>query len=221
MASPSAKAIVDATPYKKIRLLSCGVKIFQRQNEIKGEPLVCRWRIASEGVEVLRPFMGPGRIAQIDATNFRHLMANINVSLDSLELGAFRDRIESMPQGSLIVEAHMPFNGSDKEQKIMCPVYKARSSCALMVEKLERAYVSLLLLQLCKLTHIPSLVCSALSFRLYGEDVTPFAANANARAQRRQAPPADEDASRSIDTSEQGPPSGVIVAEDDAPEPTG
>lgn len=90
-----------------MRLISCGIKLFTRQDSSKDGTYRCKWRVNSEGLEVLRPFMGPKRVATANVKTLRTLMESLTVPLADLEEEDFRKQMEVMEPGScvLIVEA--------------------------------------------------------------------------------------------------------------------
>ena len=87
-----------------MRLISCGVKVFSRQDSGKDGTYRCRWRVVSEGLEVLRPFMGPKRIVQASQETLKMLMMDMNIPFATLKEQAFKDRLMEMETGSCVLE---------------------------------------------------------------------------------------------------------------------
>jgi multisite-specific tRNA:(cytosine-C5)-methyltransferase len=87
-----------------MRLISCGVKTFTRQDSSKDGTYRCKWRIMSEGLEVLRPFMGPKRIVHASVETLQALMSSMTVPILELKEEQFKARIEEMEPGSCVLE---------------------------------------------------------------------------------------------------------------------
>lgn len=102
-----SRTLLDANSYTRMRLISCGIKLFTRQDSSKDGTYRCKWRVNSEGLDVLRPFMGQKRLATANVKTLRTLMSSLTVPLVDLEEGEFRSQMEAMEPGScvLIVEA--------------------------------------------------------------------------------------------------------------------
>lgn len=87
-----------------MRLISCGVKLFTRQESGKDGLYRCKWRVMSEGLEVLRPFMGEKRIVRAGMETLKTLMGTMNVTFTDLADKAFVARLEEMEAGSCVLE---------------------------------------------------------------------------------------------------------------------
>lgn len=102
--SPIVRSLLLANSYSRMRLISCGVKVFTRQDAGKDGTYRCKWRVVSEGLEVIRPFMGPKRILQGTKETLRILMGELNVPFGSFAGTEFITRLEAMEPGSCVLE---------------------------------------------------------------------------------------------------------------------
>lgn len=113
--SPLVRALLLSNSHARMRLISCGVKLFSRQDSGKDGTYRCKWRVISEGLEVLRPFMGPRRIIKANVAVLRVLMTELNVPFVNLEGlhtaeeegeggEAFLERLKAMEPGSCVLE---------------------------------------------------------------------------------------------------------------------
>ena len=67
------KTIVTQNEYTRMRLISAGVKLFARQ-ESPGDDVVCKWRACAEGLELLLPFLGEGKVLSAGLKDLKVLL---------------------------------------------------------------------------------------------------------------------------------------------------
>ncbi|KAI5478817.1 tRNA (cytosine-5-)-methyltransferase [Pseudohyphozyma bogoriensis] len=166
--SPLVHTILDSNSYTRMRLISCGTKLFSRQGQDgvskDGSVYRCKWRLMSEGLEVIRPFMGEKRVVRCGMETFELLMRKMNLQLSEVKEEAFLRKIEGMEMGSCVLEVAAVGKDIGTEQNLILPFWKSQVSVNLMVEKVEK---------------------SALSNRLWGKDITPHAPGPSKRDVRR------------------------------------
>lgn len=102
--SDLARSLLLANTYSRMRLISCGVKLFTRQDSSKDGTYRCKWRVNSEGLEVLRPFLGKKRLVHANVKTLRTLMSNVTTPIADLEEAEFKARIEEMEPGSCMIQ---------------------------------------------------------------------------------------------------------------------
>ncbi|CEQ40944.1 SPOSA6832_02616 [Sporobolomyces salmonicolor] len=155
LTSALTKSILLSNAYTRMRLISCGVKLFTRQDSSKDGTYACKWRINSEGLEVIRPYLGEKRIVKVGQEALRQLMENVSVKFDELKDEGIKERVLAMEPGSAVLRVEKA-KGADTEaeEDLYLAFWISKTSCNLMVEKVEK---------------------SALSLRLYDEDITPHA----------------------------------------------
>ncbi|GAA5868521.1 hypothetical protein JCM3774_005412 [Rhodotorula dairenensis] len=155
LTSQLTRALLLSNAYTRMRLISCGVKLFTRQESSKEQASIyrCKWRLNSEGLEVVKPFLGEKRIVTVNEETLRQCMEEVSVKLEDLKEEGLEARMRAMEPGSAVLRVE---NAKGKDLQIREDMYLAfwisKSSCNLMVEKVDK---------------------SALSLRLYDEDVTP------------------------------------------------
>lgn len=101
--STLARTLLHANSYTRMRLISCGVKLFTRQDSSKDGTYRCKWRVNSEGLDVLRPFMGTKRIATANVETLRALMQSMTINFADLKEEQFKSRMEEMEPGSCVI----------------------------------------------------------------------------------------------------------------------
>ncbi|SCV69372.1 BQ2448_2392 [Microbotryum intermedium] len=158
--SSSTRSLLLSNSFTRMRLISCGVKIFTRQDSTRNGTYTCKWRVNSEGLEVLRPYMGRKRIVVASVGMLKRLMRSLTVAFEELDEVAFKERVAEMDPGSCVLEVDAKGEGLLFEQKLSLPFWRSKNTVNLMVEKVEK---------------------SALSLRLFGEDVTPHKVGPKAR----------------------------------------
>ncbi|KAK4700923.1 multisite-specific tRNA:(cytosine-C5)-methyltransferase, partial [Phenoliferia sp. Uapishka_3] len=164
--SPIVRQLLLSNSYKRMRLTSCGVKIFVRQESSKDGTFRCKWRVMNEGLDILRPFMGPKRILTCTLETLKVLIQNLNVAIADIKDEAFQTRIAEMEPGSCVLELATVGKDIEFQQNLSLPFWKSKASVNLMVEKTDK---------------------SALSLRLYGVDITPHAKQPTTREKKAAA----------------------------------
>ncbi|KAM0749571.1 S-adenosyl-L-methionine-dependent methyltransferase [Meredithblackwellia eburnea MCA 4105] len=152
--SPIVRELLLSNSYKRMRLTSCGVKLFARQDASRDGVFRCKWRVLAEGLELIRPFMGPKRVIRCKPDTLRVFMEALSTSIENIKDEEFVKRINEMEPGSCVLEVAVAGSDVEFEQDLVLPFWKSKASVNLMVEKTDK---------------------SALSLRLYGVDVTPHA----------------------------------------------
>lgn len=109
--STLARSLLLANSYARMRLISCGVKLFTRQDSSKDGTYRCKWRVNSEGLEVIRPFMGARRIVKANVESLRTLMGAMTVPIAELVEEEFKSRVEEMEPGSCVIEVEAKGEG--------------------------------------------------------------------------------------------------------------
>lgn len=68
MVNDIVKSVVQHNDYARIRLMTCGTKVFGKQEgtEAKREGAETHFRVLSEGLPVVLPYIGPKAIVQAD-----------------------------------------------------------------------------------------------------------------------------------------------------------
>ncbi|GAA5915702.1 hypothetical protein JCM6882_004119 [Rhodosporidiobolus microsporus] len=155
LTSDLTRSLLLSNAYTRMRLISCGVRLFTRQDNSKDGTYRCKWRINSEGLEVIRPYLADKRVVTAGDETLRQVMGNVSVRFEDLKEEGVKEKMRAMEPGSAILRIEKA-QGKDMqmEEDLHVAFWLSKSSCNLMVEKVEK---------------------SALSLRLYSEDITPHA----------------------------------------------
>ncbi|EIW77165.1 S-adenosyl-L-methionine-dependent methyltransferase [Coniophora puteana RWD-64-598 SS2] len=140
-------AVVAANDYTRIRLLTCGTKAITRQEASKG--IAAQFRILGEGLPVVLPYTRPDTILEADAAALKILLS-VYYPLSSSFGEPFRSAVDARETGSHIVR----FPASSEinlTHDLLVPLWKSNVSISMMIDKKAK---------------------SALSLRLFGEDIT-------------------------------------------------
>jgi len=145
LANDTVKAIIMNNDYNRIRLTSAGTKVFSRQES--GKNLEPQFRVLSEGLPVVLPFVDPLSIITGDMGVLRTLLGSYYPLCSHFE-EPFKSIIEALPTGSRIVQFS---TGEVFSHDVVLPIWKSNVSVSLMIDKKAK---------------------SALSLRLLGSDIT-------------------------------------------------
>jgi len=171
-------AVLSANDYKRIRIMTAGTKIFMRQESGFGHrefgedsaERVPRFRLLSEGLPVVLPYIKPDIIIDTDIPALRRLLESYYPLLNAFG-EAFQRDVGSRPQGSHVIRFKAGgVDGASLTHDLVLPIWKSTSSVSLMVDKKAK---------------------SALSLRVFGEDVT--VAGRQASTKKNEKSKQDED----------------------------
>lgn len=143
--SPTVKSVIDNNSYTKMRLVSCGVKLFARQDSSKDGTYACKWRILQDGMNVISNYMGPRRKTTASLKTLRKLVETQYPGTDKFEDDVeFSEAVKALDNGSFICEFQPgEESGGRLENSITLPLWKAPVSLCLMVEKMEKRGISM------------------------------------------------------------------------------
>ncbi|KAN0086028.1 S-adenosyl-L-methionine-dependent methyltransferase [Tylopilus felleus] len=146
------KSVLAANDYTRMRLMTAGTKVITKQDAAAGRGFSdAHFRILGEGLPVVLPYVDPGTIVTADGAALRTLLQTYYPLCTSFQ-EPFRSVIEARGSGSHVVRfpaAQTP--DSTLSRDLVLPLWKSNVSVTLMIDKKAK---------------------SALSSRLYGEDVT-------------------------------------------------
>ncbi|KAI1792405.1 S-adenosyl-L-methionine-dependent methyltransferase [Ganoderma leucocontextum] len=166
MVNDMVKSIVQNNDYARIRLMTCGTKVFGKQEgaEAKRDGVDSHFRVLAEGLPVVLPFIGPRAVAHADFAALRILM-EAYYPLTSGFAGPFRSMIEAKANGSYVVRFQPGQLGdATLAHELVLPIWKSNVSVTLMLDKRAK---------------------SALSLRIFGEDITSAARDAAAKKKQK------------------------------------
>ncbi|KAK9720417.1 tRNA (cytosine-5-)-methyltransferase ncl1 [Basidiobolus ranarum] len=133
--SESVKKILQASDNHRLRIVNTGVKIFIR-NVTKDDTFP--FRIHSEGLSMMLPFLSDVRVIDIAADDIKLLLEQQNPKFDDFTQ-APRDRLRSVQPGCYICRFD-PNNetSSSKLNIVLFPVWRAQVSANILLNKKEQ-----------------------------------------------------------------------------------
>ncbi|EUC55359.1 tRNA (cytosine-5)-methyltransferase, partial [Rhizoctonia solani AG-3 Rhs1AP] len=156
LCNDAVRQVLAHNDFARLRLINAGVRVFSRQEsgvkaEIHGRN---RFRFLTEGVPSVLPHVDESRILTADLNTlcvFMRLYYPICGEFDS----PMKERLTSLEMGSYLMRVNPGEQaGMSLKHALVLPIWKSTASAALMLDKKAK---------------------SALSLRLWGEDVTPVA----------------------------------------------
>ena len=184
----------------KIRLLNCGVKVFGRQESVSkatqaqlaapsddatqrreniSSTLACRWRVVSDSLHSMRPFLSDRIVLQATLSDLAFFIREYYPVLDNIP-GTVGEFLRKAEMGSYVLDIQpSEHEGHKLDVTLSYPIWRSMASANLMLDKQEK---------------------SALSLRLFNTDVSNpegqrhFSANPQERRQKEQGQ--DDDSSK-------------------------
>ncbi|CCM06140.1 uncharacterized protein FIBRA_08390 [Fibroporia radiculosa] len=185
MTNDIVKHIVMHNDFARMRLMTCGTKVFAKQEgaEAKREGAEMQFRVLSEGLPVVLPYIDPQAVLPADVTALKTFMQAYYPLCSSFG-DPFRSLIESKAPGSYIVRFEPgQAAGATLVHDLVLPIWKSTVSATLMLDKKAK---------------------SALSLRLCGEDITTAARDAAKKKQQEQRPTPTETSALDGNTETEG-----------------
>lgn len=103
--SALARDILIQNEGQGIKFVHCGVKMFVKQDAQREE--ICRWRIQTDGLRLLEPWLGPTRsVVLTQKETLRRLLVEMFPMVDGdgwKELGEIGERVRDIPMGCSIL----------------------------------------------------------------------------------------------------------------------
>ncbi|CAD6578685.1 MAG: hypothetical protein CYPHOPRED_000654 [Cyphobasidiales sp. Tagirdzhanova-0007] len=144
LTTSNIRDIINRNDYARMRLVSCGVKIFARQDAGNTGIYRCRWRVLQDGLSIMNAYIGSRRRIKTTLKALRGMLADQYPPIESFEEYQFKEDIKALENGSCICEILAGEEAGGKLQtSIILPLWKAPISLCLMVEKLEKRALSL------------------------------------------------------------------------------
>ncbi|KAL3475881.1 S-adenosyl-L-methionine-dependent methyltransferase [Aspergillus californicus] len=137
--SALARDILVANQGHGLKFVHCGVKIFVKQDAQRLD--VCRWRIQTDGLRIIEPWLGPERAVTLtQKETFRKLLAEMFPKVDGgswQSLGEIGERVRDIPMGCSIL--YINPEGEDKfSERMVLPLWRSLHSINLMLPKEDR-----------------------------------------------------------------------------------
>ncbi|KAL4914909.1 S-adenosyl-L-methionine-dependent methyltransferase [Aspergillus aurantiobrunneus] len=137
--SSLARDILVANQGHGIKFVHCGVKMFVKQDAQRLD--VCRWRIQTDGLRMVEPWLGPARAVTLtQKETFRKLLVEMFPKVDGggwQNLGEIGERVRDIPMGCSII--YINPEGEDKfSERMVLPLWRSLHSVNLMLPKEDR-----------------------------------------------------------------------------------
>ncbi|KAL2869372.1 tRNA (cytosine-C5-)-methyltransferase [Aspergillus lucknowensis] len=137
--SALARDILVANQGHGIKFVHCGVKMFVKQDAQRLE--VCRWRIQTDGLRIVEPWLGPARAVSLtQKETFRKLLVEMFPKVDDggwQNLGEIGERVRDIPMGCSIL--YINSEGEEKfSERMVLPLWRSLHSVNLMLPKEDR-----------------------------------------------------------------------------------
>ncbi|KAI6131458.1 S-adenosyl-L-methionine-dependent methyltransferase, partial [Pisolithus croceorrhizus] len=143
------KSIIQANDYTRMRLMASGTKVVTKQEAARG--MDAQYRVLGEGLPVVLPYIKSEVIMSADFGALKALLQNYYPLCASFG-DPFRSEIEAKGPGSHIVRFLAETSvDTTLSRDLVLPLWKSNVSISLMIDKRAK---------------------SALSLRLFGEDLT-------------------------------------------------
>ncbi|CAE6449031.1 unnamed protein product [Rhizoctonia solani] len=192
LCNDAVRQVLVHNDFARLRLINAGVRIFSRQEsgvkaELHGRN---RFRFLTEGIPSVLPHVEESRIILADLETLRVFMRLYYPVCE--EFGSpMKDKFSGLEMGSYLLRIEPQEQvGISLKHALVLPIWKSTVSVALMLDKKAR---------------------SALSLRLWGEDITPAA---SANIAKASAAVAEDDEPEEInETTEDGPSEPVQASE--------
>lgn len=134
--SALAQHILTENEGKGLKFVHCGVKMFVKQ-DVQGQD-ACRWRIQSEGLPIVEPWVGECRIVRLrKRETLRKLLIEMFPRMDQ-GLAEIGDRCRSIGVGCCLLRVEPSEDEDGFKERLVMPLWRGISSLNLMVPKEER-----------------------------------------------------------------------------------
>ncbi|KAJ1302218.1 hypothetical protein OPQ81_001042 [Rhizoctonia solani] len=164
LCNDAVRQVITHNDFARLRLINAGVRVFNRQesgvkSEIHGRN---RFRFLTEGVPCVLPHVDESRIITADLDTLRVFM-RLYYPVYGEFVSSMKEIFATLEMGSYLMRVEPGEQaGVSLKHALVLPIWKSTASVALMLDKKAK---------------------SALSLRLWGEDVTPAAPSKNTKAQ--------------------------------------
>jgi multisite-specific tRNA:(cytosine-C5)-methyltransferase len=157
-----AKTILESNEGRGVKFVHCGVKAFMKQDV--QSPEVCPWRIQSEGLGIVAPWIGPARVVHATKRDTVHallkeLFPKVGGAEEDKKEDAKKEEDGAEVKKEEVVDNRMSIEEIDEQVRalgmgccilkvkktegefsddMILPLWKSRHSCNLMLPKDER-----------------------------------------------------------------------------------
>ncbi|KAH9929026.1 cytosine-5--methyltransferase [Epithele typhae] len=161
MVNAVVKSVIEHNDFARIRLMTAGTKVFGKQEGTEAKRAAAadtHFRVLAEGLPVVLPFVGQKAQMTADFAAMKVMMESY-YPLTTGFAEPFRSAVEAKGNGSYVVrfQPGRLESGATLAHELVLPIWKSNVSVTLMLDKRAK---------------------SALSLRVFGEDITAAARQA-------------------------------------------
>ncbi|KAF3927808.1 hypothetical protein ABW20_dc0101585 [Dactylellina cionopaga] len=134
--STLAKNILTENEGRGVKIVHCGVKMFNKQ-EVQ-DPEACQWRIQNEGLGLVESWVGEKRVVYLKKKEtLKWLMKELFPRVE--DCGEIRERVEGVGAGCCVLRVGIEEEEEGREVgRLVLPLWKSRYTLNLMLPKEER-----------------------------------------------------------------------------------
>nr|XP_031858166.1 uncharacterized protein CI109_006408 [Kwoniella shandongensis]KAA5525238.1 hypothetical protein CI109_006408 [Kwoniella shandongensis] len=138
------KTIILNNDYTRLRIISAGVKSFARQDSQQRVEIGCKWRSPIDGILELLPHVGNGFVINASLVELRTLLQDHYPPIEKFANEEWKKVFEGRDMGCAIVKFQEGKEaGGELRLPMWLPVWKAKMSLSLMIDKREKSILSL------------------------------------------------------------------------------
>ncbi|KAK4977426.1 tRNA (cytosine-5-)-methyltransferase ncl1 [Elasticomyces elasticus] len=138
--SALCKSILETNEGRGMKFVHAGVKMFMKQ-DAQGQD-ICRWRIQTEGMPIVEPWIGPERqVVLSKRETLKKLLKEMfpKVGGDGWkELGEIGERVRDISMGCCVLRVEPGEGEEGFTERMVLPLWRSISSLNLMLPKEER-----------------------------------------------------------------------------------
>ncbi|KAJ3105048.1 tRNA (cytosine(34)-C(5))-methyltransferase [Physocladia obscura] len=137
--SLSVKKLLNAKNSSKLKIVNTGVRTFTKTSQYGGQKDAFLYRLTSEGLSTIAPFLSSKRVIEIDRADVQKLLEKEYPLLTEMT-PAFQNKIASFEAGSFVAK-YTPDENADAgslHEQVPLPAMRASVSVSLLVPKEER-----------------------------------------------------------------------------------
>ncbi|KAE9983431.1 hypothetical protein EG327_005474 [Venturia inaequalis] len=138
--STHVRDILNENEGRGMKFVQAGVKMFMKQ-DAQGQD-ICRWRIQSEGLPILEPWVGEERIVRLyKRSTLKKLLIEMFPKLSGeawKEMGEIGERVRDISMGCCVLRVETSDGEDGFKERIVLPLWRSMHSLNLMLPKEER-----------------------------------------------------------------------------------
>ncbi|KAJ5544425.1 Methyltransferase (Ncl1) [Penicillium frequentans] len=138
--SALARDILTQNEGSGMKFVHCGVKMFVKQDAQREN--VCRWRIQTDGLKIIEPWLGPSRsLALTKKETLRKLLVQMFPKVTDngwKDLGEIGEAVRDLPMGCSILRVEPNGQEDGLTEPMVLPLWRSLYSLNLMLPKEER-----------------------------------------------------------------------------------